>query len=895
LGAVVEDPLGEGLVITGALSLESHSWLRDHAVGGNVLLPGTAFVELALRAAKKVGAERISELTLLAPLILPETGGVAVQVKLTKPGEGQDKHEIAIHSRLQGRDGEDADLEWTLHATGAIEPTPSPAPPAPMPSWPPEGAEPIDTEDLYGRFSDLGLDYGPAFQGLTAAWRKGAEVYGEVSLAPEQREGAGSFSIHPALLDAALHAVALNALDADQRGALRLPFGWADVNLHAEGAAELRVKAAIDEEGAISLSVFDSSGSAVAEVGSLLTREVSAQQLQGAQRRDGLLELSWSEVEPSDATGGMCRPLSEQLLAGLEGDDKAPDTLTFTPGAADGPPSQVARQATQDTLQAIQGFLAAEHLGSSRLAVITHSAVAVDDEESPDLSTAPIWGLLRSAQFEHPGRFVLIDTDGSEPSNASLPAAIEQTTEPQLALREGRVLAPRVTRVPMTPPEAEGDEAAFSLAATKTVLITGGTGALGAHVARHLVEAHGARRLLLSSRSGLAAAGAEELRSELRELGAEVDVVACDASDPKAVEGLLAEVPDAHPLGAVVHAAGALDDGTIDSLDAAKLEHVFAPKADGAWNLHQATAGLELSEFVVFSSVAGTLGSPGQANYAAANVFCDALARQRRAAGLPATSIAWGAWLQQSGLTSKLGDADVARMRRAGIEPLSDEKALELFDAALATDRSLTLAMAFNRPALRSLAQSGLLPPILSGLVPAESRRSASPDAFARKLAALPEEDRDDYVLELVCSEIATVLGHASAAAIDPARAFQDIGFDSLAAVELRNRLNAATGANLPMTAVFDYPNPSKLADHVLSQVQLPGEGGVETDGSPLDDELDRLGAMLIAIESDEKRDRAAARLRELLGSLKATDERDLAEATDEEIFEALESELGQL
>ncbi len=893
LGAAVELAGDEeGLLLTGRLSQESHPWLKDHEVAGSVLLPGTAFVELALQAAQGVGAETIAELTLQAPLVLPETGAVAIQVKVGQPGDEPGLHPISIHSRPQAPE-EGGDADWTCHATGAVS-SQAAEPAEPLTSWPPEGSEPIEVDDLYGRLSDFGLRYGPAFQGLTAAWQRGEEIYAEVSLAPEQSEGAGRFSIHPALLDAALHAAALGALGAGQEGPLRLPFAWSEVVLQVPGPSALRVRVAADGEGAISLAAFGPDGAAVATVGSLLMREVSPEQLRAARSEDGLLEIAWTKAELASAEHDAERPaLSERLLAEIEAGGEAPGVLVLTPDSAESlAPPEAARGLTGDSLLAIQRFLAAERLGSSRLAVITKGAVATAEGESPDLTAAPVWGLLSSAQSEHPGRFVLIDSDGSEASIAALPAAIEQVAEPQVALREGRALVPRVTRLAAAPGAGE----APGIDPQRSVLITGGTGALGAHLARHLVERHGARHLILASRSGPGAEGAEELKAELEGLGATVEVAACDASDPSALAALLAGLPEANPLGAVIHAAGVLDDGTIESLDPGRLDRVFAPKADAAWNLHELTRDLDLSAFLVFSSAAGVLGSPGQANYAAANVFCDALAARRRSEGLPATSIAWGPWIQQTGLTSKLGDAGIARIRRAGIEPLSGERGLELFDAALVAGRALALAIAFNRPGLRTLAQAGFLAPILSGLAPVESRRrSATAGALAAKLASLPEAERDDYLLELVRGEIATVLGHASAASVDPAKAFQDMGFDSLAAVELRNRLNAATGANLPMTAIFDFPNPAKLAGALLAKIQ-PAEGGEDADGGrAIEEELDRLGQMLSAIGSDQQRERAAARLRELLGDLRTGDEGDLAGATDEEMFEVLEDELGQL
>ena len=331
---------------------------------------------------------------------------------------------------------------------------------------------------------------------------------------------------------------------------------------------------------------------------------------------------------------------------------------------------------------------------------------------------------------------------------------------------------------------------------------------LGSLLARHLAEHHGARHLLLVSRSGPAAEGAEELGAELEELGAQAQIAACDISDPKATEALLASIPSEHPLGAVIHCAGAIDDGTVETLTDEQIDKVFAPKADAAWNLHELTAGKELSAFVLFSSVAGTLGGPGQANYAAANVFLDTLAQKRQAEGMPGISIAWGPWEGEGGMTAGLEEADRARMRRAGLGTLSDEQGLALFDAALGADRPLSLAVPIDSAGLRAQASSGALPPILSGLVRTPQRRSAASGSLAAKLAALPPAEHESFVLNLVRGEVAAVLGHNPGQGVEPERAFQEIGFDSLASVELRNRLNAATGLGLGATAVFDYPDP---------------------------------------------------------------------------------------
>ncbi len=802
LGAAVEDPTSGALTLTGRISLTTHPWLADHFVAGAVIVPGTVFAELALNAGEMTGAARISALSFEAPLVLPESGAVQLQVVVSEPDESGSRP-VAVYSRPQENavDGEADAAEWTQHASGSLSADDAARPPRQLAAWPPRGATEIDVADFYDRLAGVGFEYGPAFQCLTAAWRDGEEIYAEVSLAPEQSEQAAAFALHPALLDAALHS-ALAAF-GDQGLDLRVLFALSEVSLAVAGARELRVKLSPAGEGAVALDLFDSAGAEVARIGSMLTRPIAPEQLAAAIRpSQSLHEVEWSELE---------LPAEEQ---------DAPEPLIWRPEPRPDLPG-AAREMCEEALERIQAFLGSEESEGARLAIATAGAIATTEEESPELSLAPLWGLVRSAQSEHPGRFALIDTDGSEASDEALAQAAAQDQEPQVALREGRALVPRVARA-LAP---EQEEEPVSLDPEKTILISGGTGALAAQVSRHLVSEHGARHLLLASRSGARAEGARELKQELTELGAEVRIAACDVSDRTALGGLLDSIPSAHPLGAVIHTAAVLEDGTVESLDPESLATVFAPKANAAQHLHELTRDTELDAFVLFSSAAGALGSPGQANYAAANVFLDALAARRRAEGLPATSIAWGAWVQQSGLTAELGEADLKRMRRAGIEPLSDAQGLELFDACLGSPRPLCLAIGLNRAGLRTMASAGALPPILSGLVRAETRRrSASSGELAAKLAALPEEERYGHVLELVRTEIAAVLGHGSAAAVDPDRAFSEMGFDSLAAVEMKNRLSALSGLNLPATAVFDYPTPGALSSFLLAQIS-PGEG----------------------------------------------------------------------
>ncbi len=944
LGAVVGLAGAGGCVFTGRLSREGLPWLSDHAVSGVVLLPGTGFLELALHAGGAVGCPVVRELMLEIPLVLGEGDGVQVQVVVGEPGEGGERP-VSVYSRLEGAGGGlegaldggvSGEGSWTRHASGVLSLEElggagsggvgdgSGAMDARAVelagAWPPPGAEAIGGDDVYERLADMGLEYGPAFQGLRAAWRRGEEVFAEVALDERQTGEAGSFGVHPALLDSALHAWALALLDdasssdTGEGTGVRLPFAWGGVRLGAVGASSLRVcvslgdgGSALSTDSAFSLVAVDESGELAVSVDSLIAREVSSERLQRAGGdTDSLFALDWvpvgmgTEVGASvDAAGAFMDV--ESLGRALDEGGELPGVvvLDVSRGGAgvggEGLPV-VARGVLGGVLGVLQRWLAEERLVSSRLVVLTQGAVAAGAGDGVDaLADAGVWGLVRSAQSESPGRVWLVDIDGEDTSRAVLPGALMYEQESQLAVRGGEVLAPRLVRV--SAEGAQGMEGAFDPG--RSVLVTGGTGMLGGLVARHLVAEHGVRSLVLASRRGPEAPGAGELRSELEGLGARVSVVACDVSDRSQVEGLLGGVPGELPLGAVVHTAGALDDGMIGSLSEERLDGVLAPKLDAAWYLHELTAEMDLGAFVLFSSAAATLGSPGQGNYAAANAFLDALAAHRRARGLAGSSIAWGWWGQVSELTSGLGEVDLSRFRRQGALPLSSGEGLELFDLSLGAGRAQLVPIRLDVAALRTLARAGGLPVVFSGVVRVPARRSGG-RSLAQRLAVVPEGEREGVVLELVRGEVASVLGRASAQAVDSQRAFKDLGFDSLTAVELRNRLNALTGLQLPATLVFDHPSPAAVAHYLLETVEA--RHGMAPDAF-IDAEFDRLQRTLSASTSDHTvRMKVKSRLRALLSELDgsdvngdaASDDVDLQSVTDDEMFGLIDEELAQ-
>jgi NADPH:quinone reductase-like Zn-dependent oxidoreductase/malonyl CoA-acyl carrier protein transacylase/acyl carrier protein len=1209
LSAAVRLADQRGWLFTGRLSLATHPWLADHAVMGSVLFPGTAFLELALYAGAQIGHGVVEELVLETPLVLGEQGHVQLQVsveEIDEPG----RLAIAVYSQPErgARNGLLADEEiWTRHASGRLATTSAHDDPPADPTanaqaaangslaagaggvdgeWPPAGAVPVAVDGLYDRLFEWSLDYGPVFQGLTAAWRRGEELFAEVSLPDEERARSEQFGIHPALLDCALHTLGLDLLDqaADgPAGGVRLPFSWSGVALSGVKADRLRVCIRPLGDDGVSLRVFDGDGEAIASVDSLLLRTVCAEQLAGAQAGaqagdgESLFRVDWTELSaaasPPTAAGeraavlGACAP---ELLGALEEEGVTARACADTASIADllggdgvdlavvlvdcasvlgeeAPPRTeraqelpgLAHAATHEVLGLVQEWLADRAFADARLVFVTRGAVAARARERVDgVSQAPIWGLIRSAQSEHPGQFVLVDVDEAQSSWAALPAALA-LNEPQLAIREGALLAPRLARVEVTgglapapdtvawrldaagggtfeelalvscpevaeelqagqvrvavraagmnfrdvlialgvyaagvPIGGEGagvvlevgpgvedlapgdrvmglltgafgpiavtdrrllarmpegwsyvqaasmpcvfltayyalvdlgdlrsgqrllvhaaaggvgmaavqvarhlgaevfataspskwdalramglDDAhiassrtldfkeqflgltdgegvavvldslareyvdasldllpgggrfiemgkadvrdareiaeshagvsyrAFDLVEAgperiqdmlaellvlfhegvlealpvtawdvrrapeafrfmsqarhigknvlripapldprSTVLITGGTGVLGGSVAKHLAGRHGVRNLLLTSRRGLEAAGAAELQAELAELGARARIVACDVADRGELAALIASISEEHPLGAVVHAAGTLDDGVIESLTAERVDSVLAAKVDGAWHLHELTEQLDLSAFILFSSAAATLGSAGQGNYTAANAFLDALAGHRRARGLAGTSMGWGLWAPDAGMAGQLGEADLARLERHGVSALSPEQALELFDVARQTDEALVLPIRLDTVALRKQARADALPPLLRDLIDVPSRRARADtgESLAERLARVPSQEREKATLRAVLDDVASVLGHASAEAIEPQRSFKDLGFDSLSAIELRNRLNAATRLRLPATVIFDYPTPADLVGHLLREL----------------------------------------------------------------------------
>ncbi|MFC3384296.1 SDR family NAD(P)-dependent oxidoreductase, partial [Couchioplanes caeruleus subsp. azureus] len=850
LGAALDLVTSDGYVFTGRISAQAHPWITDHEVFGSVLVPGTALVELALHAGARAGTPGIEDLTLAAPMVLPERGALQVRVSV---GAADDtgRRPVAVHSRPET----EPDGGWVEHAAGVLGAA------GPAETFTVSG-EQIDLTAAYERMADAGFAYGPLFQGLRAAWSDGDDLYADVAL-PEGA-GADRYGLHPALFDACLHAV----VAAGGEGPAGVPFAWQGVTLHAQGATAVRVRLRRTGDG-IALAVVDPSGAPVAGVASLVTRPLDASALGArdlytvARVAAPLPDAGPASVAVLGADWVAVTGLQAKAYADLDAlalSELTDVVLTPVTAAPDTDAAAAVHAETARVLALLQAWLSDDRFAATRLVLVTRAG---------DLAGAAVRGLVRSAQAENPDRLALIELDGGELTAAALASA-----EPHLILAADGAYAPRLTRTAAGPEPARW---------TGTVLITGGTGGLGAVVARHLAD-RGVTDLVLVSRRGPQTPGAAELPGR---------VVACDVTDRLAVDELVAGLPD---LRVVIHCAGVLDDGVLGSLSTDRLDAVLRPKVDAAWNLHRATKNLDA--FVLFSSMAGLLGNPGQASYAAANAFLDALAADRVANGLPATSLAWGPWVRTGGMTGTLSDEDMVRMARGGMPPLAVEQGLELFDAALTTGAAVVAPVRLDPAALRA---RGHVPEVLGGLVRTPVRRSAAAGDggadLVRRLTGQSVPEQRDTLLELVREQVAAVLEHTEGERIAADRAFQDLGFDSLTSVELRNRLTALTGVRLPATLLFDHPTPDELVAHLHAQV-APAPVSA---GQALLAELERMERTIGEIDPTAGlHEQIAGRfevLRTKWNALRAGSGAEQAfdfdSASDDDVFALLDNELG--
>ncbi|MBD3011460.1 type I polyketide synthase, partial [Streptomyces sp. 5-10] len=933
----------------------THAWLADHTVDGVVLVPGAGLVELAIRAGDEVGCGTLEELVIEAPLVVPAHGGVRVQVAVGGPGENGTRS-VDIYSTREDAEADSTGGEaWVRHATGVLGAVAKAAVStrADFATWPPPGAQKVDGEGIHADLVAHGYEHGPVFQGLRAVWRRGEEIFAEIALPEEQRDSAARFGIHPALLDTALHPVLLSGATPEDRERTWQPLEWRGLTLHAAGATALRVRIAPQGPDALALTAVDETGGSVLSADTVALRPVSAAQLESAAGTasdggPGLFRVEWTTLAelPFQSAGAVVAaeecPVTVSTpedLAGLTGGADVPpavvvEAIAGGDGVASGADEGVLPAVVSRVLSVTQAWLADEALESSRLVVVTRGAVpAGGDAAVTDPAGAAVWGLVRAAQAENPERIVLLDLDPAAPASTTASATPGPTTldsalldavlasgEPQVAVVGTALTAPRLvrTRVQQSGRPAASLPERLLLDPHGTVLVTGGTGSLGALTARHLVAEYGARHLVLAGRRGPEADGAAELVAQLTAEGAEVLVVACDVTDRDAVAALLAAVPAEHPLTAVVHAARVFDAGLIGEMAPERLAQVFAPKATAVRHLDELTRELapELRAFVLMSSASSVFLGAGTGAYAAANAYVDAVAHRRRAEGLPALSLAWSLWAQIADPEPTAPDAAPATDqdrtgRRGGVEPLTAAEGMELFDAALracADDATFdtgpgngTALLVPARLDLRAVRADAVLgggvPPLLRGLV--RPGRQQAHRGLAARLAGLSATEQQALLLELVRGQVAIVLGHTGPEQVRPETAFKDTGFDSLTSVELRNRLRGATGLPLPATVVFDYPAPLSLAQYLHGRLDPTTQSAAGTH--PLLAELSRLEATLAETPADDSaRAQVATRLQGLLaiwstanGTPPAEEELDFDAASDDELFDLIDTEFG--
>jgi acyl transferase domain-containing protein/acyl carrier protein len=901
LGAELSLAEGGKTVLTGRLPREAQPWLGEHALDGVATVPAATWLELALSAAARVGSLRLDGFEIEGEVPWPETGALQLQIGIEAAGE--EGRALGIHWRPEP--SEDEVEEWAPAARGWLRSAGEDA--SPPADWPPAGSQPLDPDPLHDRLASRGAELGPSFQHLRRGWREGDSLH--LELAVDEQRHAGAYRLHPALLQEALLLACLGDPDRDGDGedGLELPARIATATLHPAGEPLTALRATVslgDGEGARSVELADGEGRPLGSLTGLLARRFDPTETAKKRDGDGLLRLDWLEPEPAPTPPGRIALLGELEPAGIEAEryadvaalaaaDPLPAlVLAECASPADGPdsPPTRARATTGEALELLQAWLGEERLGGSRLALVTRGATAPLAGERPDPAAAAIWGLVRSAQAEHPERFCLVDLDEGSQSAPGLAAHLAHAVEePELAIRGGVALVPRLAPIGAPPTEM-----ATPLDPDRTVLVCDGDERLGSLIAAHLASTRGARHFLLLY-LGEGEEGPAPLPPALAETGAEVRVEWWDPSDREALLGLIGSIDPAHPLGAVFHAARALDDGVIESLDRERFERTLRPRAFAGWNLYELTRELDLSHFVLVSCASGVVGSAAQGNYAAANTFLDALAALGHAQGSPATALAWGPI--QGGNGRELDDTLRARLGRTGMAPLGPERVLEQLEEALRYEQPFVAPIDLDRGALRARARLGALPAALRGLAPATAGSAAAPAALAERLAMAPAEEREAIALAAVLEDIAAVLGHDSARGLDPAQPFQELGFDSLSAVELRNRLAAATGLRLPPTIAFDYPTPAALAAYFVEQC---GDGSADADGA-IEAALATLDEALAAVgEGGGARERVGMRLRAALAGLSAGAEEldevaaeDLSSMSDDEVFALIDEEVG--
>ncbi|WP_052230363.1 type I polyketide synthase [Streptomyces sp. CT34] len=900
LGAALRLPGTATTVLTGRISTRTHPWLADHVILGQAIVPATAVLELIRAAGTVLAADHVIEsLGVERPLVLPERGALDLTIVAepgTEPGTDPGTDEPTWTVTLTSRHSQDTEEQRHAVAVLRAETATPHADFAELRDWDLTDATPADVAGHYTRMANAGLDYGPAFRALREAWTRGTDLLGVVALDPAtDTDGYGT---HPALLDSVLQAIGLTTTDDAPQ--VRVPFHFSGAAQHGPAGTRHRFLIRYADDGTARVLIATEDGAPVASVAGLTLRPVDHAQFTDVswRVRPLLYEITWQPApEPAGAlplriatVGSVSPGLVRAWDAAGHTVDARPsltdtadaDRVVLAPPIAPGEPLDTgrARDAIAEALRAVQEWLTADRPG--QLWIVTPDAA--------DPAVAGVHGLLRSAETEHPGCFTVAGTDGAEDSDTALARAVAAgSDERELAVHRGVLLVPRLARAPLPTPPHDGRTL------DGTVLISGGTGSIGSLVARHIAERYRPERIVLTSRRGSAAPGAEDLVDDLRAAGCDVSLVACDLAAPDAVDTLRHAIGDPTVLSAIVHVAGTTADALLTDLDTSDIAAVFDPKVHGAAALCALSAEAPDARIVLFSSAAGALGNAGQANYAAANSVLDALADHLSAQGRSATSLAWGLWEQHGGMTDTVSDADLARFARTGVTPIGPAAALAVLDLVLSDDRPRLVPLSLDTG---TLAATGTVPAVLSLLVTpattAAAEQADDTDEFRASLALLSGEERLDALTDEVRTQVAMILGYDDPEQVPVGRGLLELGMTSLTAVDLRNRLSRRTGLSLPATLVFDYPTAGELADFLHRELPDTADTGAAA-GRELLDEVERLIARL---GDPAHREALLNRMRALLRTHDTdhhdTDhaDDDIADATADEIFGLLDSEL---
>ncbi|RYP65817.1 hypothetical protein DL771_008118 [Monosporascus sp. 5C6A] len=824
-------PGTSNIICSGYLSTTRQPWLRDHVIGGQSLVPATAFAELAMRAAQECSEYSefelmiLNELIVVAPLALSvaedeeqgESEEFQIQVLIgelqLEDEDTETRRSVEVYSRPSGVATQH---EWTHHATGTLKLTslPNPGRDSFINGTDPTKAESeVDVSKAYAVLDDAGIRYGPSFQGVRAIWR----LYDNdllVQIDPPQNQGQKSaFVLHPAVLDAALHAPTLASPEKVASGEIRLPFSLRGIQVFEAVGTSGPILARIRHigEDRFSLSLTNkSTGVMVAMVS-----EVQLRAWQPAVAGGDLYRLEWTESGSKSAQ--TTTPSTTDKIVWVQSSHNIDAAAV----------SKAVHEAVAEALRVVHEWRAEKAYAADgvRLVFVTERATSTGNNSHIDVVAAAVWGFIRSAQAEFGGdRIVLVDLDGSTESEEVLSSALASREE-VVAVHGGKIMVPRLSRhAPITETPHP-----MTLDVSGTVLITGGTGGLGAILSRDIVHTHGVKSLLLISRSGIEAPGARELYDELRSANAAVRVEACDVGDRAQLAALLESRHQYPPITAVIHCAGVVDDAVLGSQTTERVSRVLRPKVDAAWNLHELVPDTVRS-FVLFSSYVSVLGNEGQAAYSGGNAFLDALARFRVAQGLPALSLAWGPWANDAGMATERKLAALPP-RIANAQPLTDQQGLHLFYKALQTQSKTP-----PEPVLLPLLLCGSFPLVPSTSTASKTKKtsakggSGSGAVWRRNIAAVSSEGRHDTLLGLVRDEIAAVLGYQGQDML-PDKPLADLGFDSFTSVMLTNRLRVLTGFSyLPVTLALDYDTSQALVEYLLPRIEAEPQPEVDLD-----------------------------------------------------------------